>query len=71
LLARAVASQLLQAMEVAPRRPQEAIGLGDEDLLRMTMSEAARYYEVSGDVVGKRLRPAERPVDLQLEFALA
>jgi DNA (cytosine-5)-methyltransferase 1 len=71
LLARAVASQLLQAMEIAPHRPQTAIELGDEALLQMTMSEAARYFEVSSDVVGKRLRPAESRDGIQLAFALA
>jgi DNA (cytosine-5)-methyltransferase 1 len=71
LLGRAIASQVLQAMAVVPRRPQEAVELGAEALLRMTMSGAARYYEVAQDVVGKRLRPAERPEDMQLAFALA
>jgi DNA (cytosine-5)-methyltransferase 1 len=71
ILGRAVASQLLQAMEIVPRRPQEAIELGAEALLRMTMSDAARYYDVAQDVVGRRLRPAGRPEDMQLAFALA
>jgi DNA (cytosine-5)-methyltransferase 1 len=70
LLARAVASQILQAMEIEPRRPEETVELGDEALLGMTMSDAARYYEVAQDVVGKRLRPAGRPEDVQLAFAL-
>ncbi|MGP8225117.1 MAG: DNA cytosine methyltransferase [Terracidiphilus sp.] len=71
LLARIVASQLIDAMGVVPRSPQEAIQLGEESLLRMNMSEAARYYEVSGDVVGKRLRTMERPDKMQLAFAMA
>jgi DNA (cytosine-5)-methyltransferase 1 len=70
LLARAVASQVLEAMGIAPSRPQAAVELGDEALLRMNMSDAARYYHVPGDIVGKRLRQAERSTDKQLEFAL-
>lgn len=68
-LARAVAAQVLQAMRRVPVRPQEAMKLGDESLLQMTMSDAARYYDVSGDVVGKRLRPADSANDRELVLA--
>jgi len=60
LLARAVAAALLCAMNVAPKRPRKILELGSEDLLRMNMSDAAGYYGVSGDVVGKRLRAVDR-----------
>lgn len=71
LLARAVASQVIQAIEIKPFRPQGAVELGDEALLTMTMSDAARYYDVSGDVVGRRLRVAQGPDTVQLALALA
>jgi DNA (cytosine-5)-methyltransferase 1 len=54
-LARAVAMQIIRAMRYAPRRPQSSIQLGDLRLLRMGMSEAARYFEVPV-VIGKRDR---------------
>jgi hypothetical protein len=58
-------------MGIIPRHPKKAIQLGEESLLQMNMSDAARYYEVSGDVVGKRLRPVERLDEMQLAFAMA
>jgi DNA (cytosine-5)-methyltransferase 1 len=60
LLGRAVAAELVRAMNLSSARPRRTVELGDESLLRMTMSEAARHYDVSGDVVGRRLRPDER-----------
>lgn len=59
-LGRPVAAQLLDAMNIEPKHPRKSLALGSESLLKMTMSEAAAYYEVAGDVVGKRLRIVER-----------
>ena len=56
LLARAVASALMQAMRVEPKRPRKTLELGAESLLWLTMSEAAARYGVPGTVVGRRLR---------------
>lgn len=56
LLARAVASTLVRAIHAEPRRPRNAVELGDERLLWLTMSQAAARYGVSGTVVGQRLR---------------
>jgi DNA (cytosine-5)-methyltransferase 1 len=71
LLGRAVASRLMHAMNEAPKVPKTAIELGSESLLRMTVSAAARRYGVSGSVVGKRLRPADRRETAQLSLAMA
>jgi DNA (cytosine-5)-methyltransferase 1 len=60
LLGRAVASELVRAMGFILESPQAKLDLGSESLLRMSMSEAAEYYGVSGDVVGKRLRLTEQ-----------
>ncbi|HEY5330670.1 MAG TPA: DNA cytosine methyltransferase [Acidobacteriaceae bacterium] len=57
LLGRAVASQVIHAMKIEPKLPSDELELGAESLLSMTVSEAARYYDVAGDVVGRRLRP--------------
>jgi DNA (cytosine-5)-methyltransferase 1 len=71
LLGRAVASELIRAMKLKPKLPSEELNLGSESLLSMTVSDAARYYNVSGDVVGKRLRPPAY-VDLnQMKLAIA
>lgn len=71
LLGRAVASELLLTMKKEPQRPQDTLELGSESLLQMTMSAAARYYGVSENIVGKRLRPADRSDVAQLNFAMA
>jgi len=71
LLGRAVASQVLEAMDIAPERPQTPLELGPESLLKMTVTTAARYYGVSGGVVGRRLRPSDRMESDQLALAMA
>jgi DNA (cytosine-5)-methyltransferase 1 len=45
-LARAVAGQVIQAMKAKPSRPTEALQLGDPDLLRVGMADAAAYFDV-------------------------
>ena len=54
-LARAVASKVLEALEVVPTRPENAIELGDPSLLRFDMSRAAEYWGVPVPV-GRRDR---------------
>jgi DNA (cytosine-5)-methyltransferase 1 len=71
LLGRAVASQVVGTMNIAPERPQALIDLGSESLLKMTVTAAAHHYGVSGGVVGRRLRPADRIEDNQLSLAMA
>ncbi|KAH0543329.1 hypothetical protein GP486_008585, partial [Trichoglossum hirsutum] len=71
LLGRAVASTVIEALGVLPCRIEQSLPLGDESLLSMTVSDAARYYGVSSKVVGSRLRLSDtRPVD-QLSLAIA
>lgn len=53
---RAVGQSVMGAMKVEPRVPKGAIGLGEERLLTMPMTEAARHFEVPADVVGTRDR---------------
>ena len=60
LLGRAVASQIIRALGIKPTRPPVAIGLGDPQLLGMTMREAATKFGVERDVVGRRIREVER-----------
>ncbi len=54
-LARAVAAQILKAMGVKPTRSEEALPLGDSNLLRMDMSAAARHFQVER-LIGRRDR---------------
>lgn len=45
-LARAVAAKLVESLGVKPVRPKEKVSLGDMELLRMGMSQAAAYWGV-------------------------
>lgn len=71
LLGRAVAAQLIRAMQVEPQLPKSTLTLGSESLLSMTITDAARYYSVSSTVVGKRLRLIDTERSDQLTLAMA
>ena len=59
LLARAVAASVLDALGVAPRKPQETLAPGDGFLLRMTMADAAKFFAVSRTVIAQRIRKGD------------
>jgi DNA (cytosine-5)-methyltransferase 1 len=54
-LAKAVAAQIILAMGIRSERPVKKIALGDTNLLRMGMSEAAAYWGISNPI-GQRDR---------------
>lgn len=54
-LARAVAGQVIAAMGVHPTKPDEILGLGDDTLLRMGMTEASEYWGIESPI-GRRDR---------------
>jgi DNA (cytosine-5)-methyltransferase 1 len=59
LLGRAVGESIIEALSLAPSKPQSKLDLGDERLLNLTMSQAAAYYEVGPDQIpAKRVRMA-------------
>jgi len=60
LLARAVASKVREALDVAPKKAERAIDLGDARLLSFDMSDAAGRYGVRADVVPKRKRMSRK-----------
>lgn len=49
-LARAVASEVLRAMGVKPKKPAQRISLGEDALLRMGMGEAASYWGITNPI---------------------
>ena len=57
LLGRAVAAQLVIAMGLQLRKPQQAIELGSEASLNYTMADAVRRYGLSGSPIAGRTRP--------------
>ncbi|WP_274362694.1 DNA cytosine methyltransferase [Paenibacillus thermotolerans] len=56
LLGRAIAKQLVKAMGLTIVKPDIAIELGDENLLKMDMTNASQYFNVPRDVIGTRQR---------------
>lgn len=54
-LARAIAGSLLVALDIRPVRPAEMLELGDTELLRMDMSQAASYWGITVPI-GRRDR---------------
>ncbi|WP_298107441.1 DNA cytosine methyltransferase [Bradyrhizobium sp.] len=46
-LARAIGSEIAKGLGIKPGRPRKTIRLGDEALLSMEMSQAAKYFEVA------------------------
>jgi DNA (cytosine-5)-methyltransferase 1 len=56
LLARAVATKVREALDIAPHRSDRPLNLGDMRLLSFAMSGAASNYGVPDNVVAKRKR---------------
>ena len=56
LLARAVATSIINALGIIPKKPASIIRLGSEKLLNFTMAEASKYYNVSNTIIGRRDR---------------
>ena len=56
LLARALASELLAAQGLKPSKPKTTLDRGQERLLYLDMSNAARYFKVPLDTIAQRQR---------------
>lgn len=59
LLARAVASEIVHALEIEPKKPRKNIRLNDERLLSFDMSEACAFFGVPHNVIAPRMRKNE------------
>jgi hypothetical protein len=51
LVARAVAAQIADALEIDPPVPNELLSLGDRGLLAMTMKQAAQHFGADRDAI--------------------
>ncbi|ACB53341.1 C-5 cytosine-specific DNA methylase [Crocosphaera subtropica ATCC 51142] len=60
LLAKAVAQEIIKVLENSPLKPTTKYKLEVEELLSFKMSEAAKYYNVSQDIIGKRIRKKDK-----------
>jgi DNA (cytosine-5)-methyltransferase 1 len=54
LLGKAVASEIIQVLGVTPTKPRKKIELGNEELLKLNMSQAAQQYGVPSDIIAPR-----------------
>ena len=54
LLAKAVASEIIKVLGVTPKKRRKKIELGNEDLLKLNMSQAAQKYGVPSDIIAPR-----------------
>jgi DNA (cytosine-5)-methyltransferase 1 len=56
LLAKAVASEIIKLLGIIPSQPTENKKLGDDALLYLNMSQAAKLYNVDPHVIEPRKR---------------
>jgi DNA (cytosine-5)-methyltransferase 1 len=72
-LARAVAGQVMTALDIEPQRPFECVDLGSADLLGFTVTKAAEYFGIDAPVT-KRDRKSgakkRRQQDIEIERLL-
>jgi len=71
LLARAVGSQIMNALGRKPEKPSKVLPLGDQRLIEIPMTAAAAMFGVSSTVIAPRNRPENRPASRCLEEAEA
>ena len=56
LLAKAIAKEILKTLDISPIKPIIEYKLENEENLSFNTSQAATYYNISTDVIGKRIR---------------
>ncbi|MEM1394327.1 MAG: DNA cytosine methyltransferase [Cyanobacteria bacterium P01_H01_bin.150] len=60
LLAKAIATEIIYALEIFPVKPQQTRELGSDSLLRLNMSQAAEKFGVDGNMIEPRKRKKKR-----------
>ncbi|WP_414622390.1 DNA cytosine methyltransferase [Calothrix sp. CCY 0018] len=56
LLAKAIATEIIHALEIIPAKPQRTRELGDDSLLQLNMSQAAERFGVDENIIEPRKR---------------
>ena len=56
ILGRAVASEVIKALGIKPRKPKAVVQLGDVELLTFDMGTASRYFQVPRNTIAQRTR---------------
>ncbi|MGB5596293.1 MAG: DNA cytosine methyltransferase [Crocosphaera sp.] len=62
LLSKAVAQEIIKVLEISPIKLTQKYKLEREELLSFNLSQAAKYYHVSPDVIGKRIRERDNNI---------
>lgn len=71
-LARAVASEVIEALAVDPTRPNESLALGDTALLRMNLSTASAFWGIKNPISRRdRKSGARKRKQLEIEASNA
>jgi len=65
LLGRAVASKIVETLDIVPIKPEKILRPGKIDLLRFEMGQAAKYFDVPRNTIAQRNR---RTPDAQPEL---
>ncbi|MGK7887475.1 MAG: DNA cytosine methyltransferase [Crocosphaera sp.] len=56
LLAKAVAKEIIKVLDISPIKTTTQYNLEKEEVLSFNMTQAAKYYNISAGIVGKRIR---------------
>ncbi len=56
LLAKAIATEIIHALEIIPVKPEQRQPLGDDSLLQLNMSQAAEKFGVNENIIERRKR---------------
>ncbi|HEJ4849374.1 DNA cytosine methyltransferase [Pseudomonas aeruginosa] len=56
LLGRAIASAIIKALSITPKKPLETLNTENVELLKFDMSKAAQYFDVPHDTIAQRSR---------------
>lgn len=62
LLAKAIASEIIKVLHISPSKPKKIQDLGNETLLKLNMSQAARNYNVNPDIIEPRIRSIKEKI---------
>lgn len=67
LLAKAIAQEIIKVLEILPIKPTRKSKLEKDNLLSFNMTQAAKFYNVNADILGKRIRQKDKKEQYLLE----
>lgn len=67
LLAQAVGLEIIKSLDIIPYKPITTQNLGNTSLLKLNMSEAAKYFDVNHHVIAPRIRQSTIKEESQVQ----